>query len=274
MLWWRLVFFVNVPIGIAALLFGLLFLEEHREPAAGRFDLLGFLLAGIGLALALYALSEGPTRGWSSPVVLGSALAGLLLLSAFVVIELRVREPMVDLRLLGDRLFRTANLVSLFSSGGFLGILFVGPLFLQEGLGVSPLTSGLTTFPEALGVVTSTQIVAWLYPRVGPRRLMAAGLTGVAVVMALMSLLGRDTNLWFMRLLMLLTGAGMAYAFVPGQTAAFATISSAATGHASALSNALRQLGSALGVAVLGEVLSIVGPTRLSVTGAVEPNLT
>src|SRR5205823_7231210 len=109
---WRWVFFVNVPIGIAACLFGLFFLHEHREPTAGRFDLPGFLLAGFGMALALYALSEGPTRGWSSPAVLGSALAGLLLLSAFVVIELRVREPMVDLRLLGDRLFRTANLVS------------------------------------------------------------------------------------------------------------------------------------------------------------------
>src|SRR3989440_4929658 len=256
---WRWVFFVNVPIGIAAFMFGLLFLQEHRESAAGHFDLPGFLLAGSGLALTLYALSEGPTRGLSSPVVLVSALGGLLLLSAFVVVELRRREPMVDLRLLGNGLFRTATLVSLFSSAGFLGVLFVGPLFLQEGLGVSPLTSGLTTFPEALGVVTSTQIVAWLYPRVGPRRLMVPGLIGVAVVMALMSLLGRDTNLWFMRLLMLLTGAGMAYAFVPGQTAAFATISSAKTGRASALSNAMRQLGSAFGVAVLAEELTVVG---------------
>src|SRR3989440_11774306 len=238
---WRWVFFVNVPIGIAAFLFGLLFLHEHREPKPGRFDLPGFLLAGIGLALALYALSEGPARGWTSPAILGSALAGVLVLCAFVVVELRRREPLLDLRLLGDRLFRTANLVSLFSSAGFLGLLFVGPLFLQEGLGVTPLTSGLTTFPEALGVVTSTQIVARLYPRVGPRRLMVGGLIGVAVVMALMSLLGSYTNLWFMRLLMFLTGAGMAYAFVPGQTAAFATISSAAMGQASALSNALRQ---------------------------------
>src|SRR5438105_10053962 len=224
MLWWRLVFFVNVPIGIAALLFGLLFLEEHREPAAGRFDLLGFLLAGIGLALALYALSEGPTRGWSSPVVLGTALGGLLLLSAFVVIELRRREPMVDLRLLGNGLFRTATLVSLFSSAGFLGVLFVGPLFLQEGLGVSPLTSGLTTFPEALGVVTSTPIVAWLYPPVGPRRLMAAGLPGVAVVVGPLVLIGPNTSLWLMRVLIFLMGAGMAFAFVPVQTATFATI--------------------------------------------------
>jgi EmrB/QacA subfamily drug resistance transporter len=270
---WRWVFFVNVPIGIAAFLFGLFFLQEHREPKAGRFDLPGFLLAGIGLALALYALSEGPTSGWTSLTVLGSALCGLLLLSAFVVVELRRREPLLDLRLLGNRLFRTANLVSLVSSAGFLGVLFVAPLFLQQGLGVTPLTSGLTTFPEALGVLLSSQIVARLYPRVGPRRLMVAGLTGVTIVIGLLSLIGPNTSLWLMRMLIFLTGAGMAFAFVPVQTAAFATISSAATGRASALSNALRQLGSALGVAVLGEVLSAVGPTRLSATGKVLPNL-
>jgi EmrB/QacA subfamily drug resistance transporter len=271
---WRWVFFVNVPIGIAAFLFGLLSLQEHREPKAGRFDLPGFLLAGIGLALALYALSEGPASGWTSLTILGSALGGLLLLSAFVVVELRRREPLLDLRLLGNRLFRTANLVSLFSSASFLGLLFVAPLFLQQGLGVTPLTSGLTTFPEALGVLLSSQIVARLYPRVGPRRLMVAGLTGVTIVMGLLSLIGPNTSLWLIRILIFLTGAGMAFAFVPVQAAAFATISSAATGRASALSNALRQLGSALGVAVLGEVLSAVGPTRLSATGEVLPNLT
>ncbi len=270
---WRWVFFVNIPIGIAACLFGLFFLHEHREPAAGRFDLPGFLLAGLGLALALYALSEGPTRGWSSPAILGSALVGLLLLGVFVVVELRRREPLLDLRLLNNRLFRVTNLVSLFSGAGFLGVLFVAPLFLQEGLGVSALTSGLTTFPEALGVLVSTQVVAQLYPRIGPRRLMAAGLTGVAIVMALMSLLESNTNLWFMRVLMFLTGTGMAYAFLPVQTAAFATISSASTGRASSLFNAQRQLGSALGVATLGEVLSAIGPTRLSATGQVLPNL-
>src|SRR5436309_5109235 len=105
---WRWVFFVNVPLGIAAFLFGLFFLQEHREPKAGRFDLPGFLLVGIGLALVLYALSEGPTSGWTSLTVLGSTLGGLLLLSTFVVVELRRRETLLDLRLLGNRLFRTA----------------------------------------------------------------------------------------------------------------------------------------------------------------------
>lgn len=271
---WRWVFYVNVPIGIAACLFGLIFLSEYREPAAGRFDVPGFLLAGGGLALVMYALSEGPTYGWTSPGIFGSALVGVLVLAAFVVVELRTREPMVDLRLLGDRLFRTTNLVSFFAGAGFLGVLFVGPLFLQEGRGASALTSGLTTFPEAIGVVLSTQIVALLYPRVGPRRLMAAGLTGVAIMMSLLCLMGSDTSLWLMRVLMFLIGAGMAYAFLPMQAAAFATITSSATGRASAIYNAQRQLGAAFGVAVLSAVLGIVGPTYRSATGVVQPNLT
>ena len=270
---WRWVFFVNVPIGIATLLFGLLFLHEHREPAAGRFDLAGFLLAGIGLALVTYALSEGPFAGWTSPSILSSAIVGLLVLAVFTIVELRTREPMLDLRLFGDRLFRSSSLVTMFSSAGFLGTLFAAPLFLQEARGASALTSGLTTFPEALGVVLSTQIVARLYPRVGPRRLMAAGLTGVAIVMSLLSLMGSDTSLWLMRVLMFLIGAGMAYAMQPAQVAAFATISSASTGRASALNNAQRQVGAALGVAVLSSVISAMGATRLSATGATIPNL-
>ena len=270
---WRWVFYVNVPIGIAACLFGLLFLLEHRESTPGRFDLAGFLLAGIGLALIMYALSEGPSHGWTSVDIAASAIGGVIILAAFIVIEMRTKEPMIDLRLLGDRLFRTTNLASLFSSAGFLGLLFVAPLFLQEGRGVSALTSGLTTFPEAIGVVLSTQIVARLYPRIGPRRLIAGGLIGVAVMMSLLYLMGQDTTLWLMRVLMFLIGAGMAYSFLPVQAAAFATISSSSTGRASALFSAQRQLGAALGVAVLGSVLSIVGPTYPSPTGAVQPNL-
>jgi MFS family permease len=205
--------------------------------------------------------------------VLGSAVGGALLLAALVVVELRQREPMIDLRLLGDRLFRVTNLVSLFGSASFLGLLFVAPLFLQEGRGVSAFTSGLTTFPEALGVVLSTQIVARLYPLVGPRRLIAGGLTWVAIMMALLCLMEQDTTLWLMRLLMFFTGAGMAYMFLSMQAAAFATISSAATGRASALFSAQRQLGAALGVALLSAILTAVGSTQRSLSGSSIPNL-
>jgi len=270
---WRWIFFVNVPIGLAALLFGLVFLREHRESLPGRFDLPGFLLAGTGFPLVMYALTEGSTHGWTSPRILAAAAAGVLVLAAFVTVELRTQEPMVQLRLLANRLFCTITAVLVVSTAGFLGLLFLVPLFLQEARGASALSSGLTTFPEALGVLLSTQLVARLYPRIGPRRLMMAGMIGVAVMMTLLSLVGLRTSAWVVRALMFLTGAGMAYVFLPMQAAAFATISPSATGRASTLFNALRQLGAAMGVAVLSGVLAVVGPTRLGAAGTARPHL-
>jgi EmrB/QacA subfamily drug resistance transporter len=271
---WRWVFYVNVPVGILAFFFGLIYLYEYHEPETGRFDLAGFLLAGIGLALVMYALSEGPAIGWATPMIIGTLVVGAIILTAFVIVELRISDPMVNLRLFNNGLFRNTNIVTFFSGAGFLGILFMVPLFLQEARGVDALTSGLTTFPEALGVVTSTQIVARLYPRTGPRRLSALGLTGVAIMMALLCLIGLDTNLWLLRGLMFLIGFGMAYSFLPMQAAAFATISHAATGQASTLYNAERQIGSAIGVAVVSTALNIFGPVTQSATGAIIPNVT
>lgn len=123
-------------------------------------------------------------------------------------------------------------------------------------------------------MLISTQIVTRLYPFIGPRRLIASGLMGVAVVMSLMYLIGQDTDLWWMRLLMFLVGAGMAFSFTTVQAAAFATISPADTGHASALFSAQRQIGSSFGVAIISGVISLVGMTQVSVSGAVVPNLT
>ena len=271
---WRWVFYVNVPIGIAAFLFGLFFLQEYRRENIQHFDLAGFLLGGVGLALTMYALSEGPSYGWLSAGILSSGIIGLVTLVLFVFVELRSTHPMLNLRLLSNRSFRTCNMVSLFSMAGFLGLLYAAPLFLQQARGVSALTSGLTTFPEAVGVLISTQIVTRLYPSVGPRRLLAFGLTAVAIFMTAMSFIGQSTDLWLMRVLIFFIGAGMAFAFIPVQAAAFATISSAETGHASALFNAQRQIGASLGVALLSTVLSAVGITQLSISGTIMPNIT
>jgi EmrB/QacA subfamily drug resistance transporter len=270
---WRWAFYVNVPVGLAALLFGLLFLREHREVAPGRFDIPGFALAGGGFGLVMYALSEGPSHGWRAPEIAGCGVAGALLLALFVVVELRSAAPMVQLRLLGNRLFRTTLLVSLSASAGFVGVLFLVPLFLQEARGASPLASGLTTFPEAIGVVLSTQIVARLYPRVGPRRLMAGGLVVVATGIGLLCLVSLDSSPWLVRGLMFLIGVGMAYVFLPNQAASLATISHEATGRASTLFSVQRQLGAAVGVAILSSVLGAIGPLRVNDLGATVPNL-
>src|ERR1700677_3609047 len=106
---WRWVFYVNLPIGVAAFIFGLIFVIEQREAQPGRFDLPGFCLAGMGLGALMYGVSEGPVKGWGAPIIECTIIVGILLLVAMVFIELRTREPMIDLRLFGDRMFRASN---------------------------------------------------------------------------------------------------------------------------------------------------------------------
>ncbi|MGH2614519.1 MAG: MFS transporter, partial [Thermomicrobiales bacterium] len=158
---------------------------------------------------------------------------------------------------LSNRLFRTTLSVAFFASAGFIGTLFLVPLFLQEVRGASPLDAGLTTFPEAIGVVVSTQIVARLYPRIGPRRLMAGGLVGMATAITLLALVGLSSGPWVFRALMFMVGFGMAYVFLPNQAASLATISRAETGRATTFTNIQRQVGAAIGVAALSSVLAV-----------------
>ncbi len=260
---WRWVFYVNLPIGAAAITFGALFLRQTTESHPGRFDLPGFLLSGVGLGLLMYGVSEGPDLGWGSATVLATVTAGLVLLLVMVVVEMRTAEPLVALRLFGNRLFRSANGVMVPASIAFLGTLFVISLYYQDGRGLSALGSGLSTFPEAIGVMLGAQLATRvLYPLLGPRRHIAIGLTGTSVSIGLLALLTAQSSLWWARLLMFALGLAMAQVFVPTQAAAFATISPAATGRASTLFNALRQLGGAIGVALLTTVIVLAGATH------------
>jgi EmrB/QacA subfamily drug resistance transporter len=271
---WRWVFYVNLPIGAAALLFGLLFLRSVPQAEPGRFDLPGFLLAGFGLGLAMYGVSEGPVKGWHSADVLATIAAGVVLLVAMVIVELRHSAPIVDLRLLANRLFRSSNGVMVLASVAFLGTLYAISLYYQDGRGLSALAAGLSIFPEAFGVMAGAQLASrFLYPRLGPRRHITIGLLGVAASIALLAVLGPATSLWWARLLMFALGLSMGQVFVPVQAAAFATITPAATGRASTLFNAVRQFGGAVGVAVLTTAIVLVGPMHV-VDGHLAANLT
>jgi MFS family permease len=198
---------------------------------------------------------------------------GTGLLALLVWVELRHRQPLIDIRLYRDRLFRSASAVLAIGSGAFIGTLFLVALFFQDGLGLSALQSGLNTFPEAIGVMVGSQTVTrLLYPSYGPRRIMIGGLLLLAACMSLLALVDTGTNLWWVRADMFVAGFAMAHVFVPSQAAGFATISAAATGRASTLFNAVRQLGSAVGVALLTTVVATVGPAH-EVGGQTVPNL-
>lgn len=252
---WRWIFYINLPVGIAGFLFALTVLKEHTEEAAGSFDLPGFVFSGAGLALVLFALSQAPSHGWGSTTVLATGAAGILSFAAMVLIEMRTSTPMLDLRLFGDRMFRTSSMALFLAAAGLLGLLFLLPLYLQQLRGLSAFEAGLTTFPQAIGMGIFLQVTSRLYPKVGPRRMMAFGLFIVLISSAAFLRVDLDTNLWWIRGLMFLRGVGMSFALVSVQAATFATISPASMGRASSLFSTNRQVASAVGVAALATVL-------------------
>ena len=271
---WRWVFLVNLPLGIVAVIFGALFLERAETIDAGPLDVPGFVLGGAGLGLLMYGVSEGPLQSWSSPVVIATCSVGALLLGIFVIVELRTARPMVDLRLLSGRLFRSTNVVMFLAAAAFLGMLYLIPLYFQDARGMTALQSGLSTFPEAFGVMIGAQFASRLiYPRIGPRRHVTGGLVVLALCLLALTQVTVTTNLWYIRFLMFVVGWAMAQVMVPNQAASFAMISQQSMGRASTFFNTMRQVGSATGVAILSTVLIGVGSAQAS-GGKVAPDMT
>jgi EmrB/QacA subfamily drug resistance transporter len=269
---WRLVFFVNVPVGVAAFVLGALALAEHRSSHPGRLDVPGLLLSTLGFGSVIYGVSEGPIRGWANGTVLVAIGAGVTLLVAMIIVELRAAHPLIDLRLFRDRLFRASTCLYAFGSVAYLGALYLAALLFQDALGLSAIQAGLTTFPAALGTMIGAQLVTRvLYWRFGPRRITAAGLIIVTTTMILMALVTITTSLWLIRVIMLGLGIGISLVFISAQAASMATITRAQTGRASSLFNAGKQIGGAIGVALLTTVLA-AGPVRHT-TSRGEPSL-
>lgn len=262
---WRWVFYVNLPVGLPALLFGAVFLAAHRSARPGRFDLPGLLLSASALGSVMFGVSEGPNRGWSSPAVLVSLVLGALLLVAAALFELRVRQPLLKLRLFGDRLFRDTNLLNLVGLIPIMGALYIGPLFLQQAQHRSALESGLTTFPEAFGVLLTVQLVGVLYARIGPRLIIGCGTAGVSGVLVLFATCDADTGLWTFRAYMFLFGIAIGCFFVPTTVASLATVDRRDLAHASTLNTVVRQTGGALAPAAVTTALVLGTPRAAAV---------
>ncbi|MER7015672.1 MDR family MFS transporter [Saccharopolyspora sp. NPDC000359] len=255
---WRWIFFINVPVGALALLFTVLYLREDQRTAPGRFDLPGFVLAGVGLATLLYGLEQGAQLGWGTTQVWVSLLVAGLLITGLIWRELTIREPMLDLRLLSDRMFGTGNLLLVLQTGSMFGILFLLPLYLQNLRGVSPMQAGLVLMPQAVAMLATTQVVSRVYGRIGPKRLVLAGFAVQLVICAGLQLQGLTTSLGFLVGLLAVQGVAMGLLMTPVQTATFAGISGSSMGHASSLFNVSRQVATALGTAVVATVLVVL----------------
>jgi EmrB/QacA subfamily drug resistance transporter len=253
---WHWVFLINVPIGLTGLVVAGLFLREEKQASPGRLDVPGLLLSGLGLATLMYALAEAGTHGLGNARVLAIGFVGFAILGVFTAVELWTTQPMVDIRLFRDKLFRASNFVQFTAFSGFSGALFLLPLLLQSEMGFSPLQSGLATFPQAVGVAMMAQPAGRLYRHIGPRRMMVFGLTGITLMTAAFILIDLNTSQWVIQLIMLVRGWFFALTLIPLQAAVFATIRHEDTGRATAIFNAGQQVARSLGVAILATALS------------------
>ncbi|MDX2378280.1 MAG: DHA2 family efflux MFS transporter permease subunit [Acidimicrobiia bacterium] len=261
---WRWIFFINGPIGVAALVLAVIWLKEEVHERPGRFDVAGFVLSVVAVTVLLYTLSTAPERGWLATGTIALTAISLGAGIALIVVELHVPDPMLALRLYRDRLFRTINLASTTMYAGFFGLIFVLPLYMQTLRGFSAFESGLALSPQAVGVFLVANLFGHrLYRTIGPRRLMIVGSTLTAIITCSYALTGLDTPLWVIGLISLARGLSVGLVFVSIQTAVYATTSLADTGRATSLFTAQRQLSYAVGVALAATVIT----TRLNAVG-------
>jgi EmrB/QacA subfamily drug resistance transporter len=261
---WHWIFLVNVPIGVTALVISFFYLKEHTEPQPGRFDPVGFALSASGLASLLYALSRAGNHSFDDPQALAVGGAGIALVATFVLVELRTAEPMLDVRIFKNRLFRACNLAWLVTGFAFGSMIFVLTLELQSARGLSALEAGLIVFSMAIGVMFVAQPASRLYRVVGPQRMVALGIAVSGVTYLALARVDLGTSEWALRGLLLVRGLGFGLVLVPLQAATYATIAPAQTGRATAVYNATSQFATSLGVAVAASLLT----SRLSYHGA------
>jgi len=265
---WHWIFLINLPVGIFTFFIAASALKEHTEDNVGRFDVPGFLLSASGLPLILFGLTKAPEKGWFSAWSIGPMIAGALLMVTLVIVETRTAAPLLTLRLFGNRMFRNANIVNSVVTAGFTGAVFLLPLFLQELRGLSAFKSGLTTFPQALGLMVVSRFAAKLYPKLGPRRMAAMGMLGGAITTIPFLFFDTESSLWLIRIVMFTRGLTMGFGIIPINAAQFSTISRADSGRASALVSTNRQVASSVGVAVVATILTERTVAHIHAAGA------
>jgi len=254
---WNWIFYVNVPIGALAVLASILVIPESRDTSREqRLDVPGLVSSGVGLLALVYALIEGRHYGWASGRILGLFVVAALALVVFVLLERHQKIPMLDLSLFRSGTFAGANLVAILVTLAMFGIFFFFPIYMQVYRGWSPIQAGAALLPWTLMVVVFAPIAGRLSDRVGSRWLMAAGMTVVAGCCLILSTVGVHSSFWHMLPGFVLGGVGMSFVMTPMSAAAMGAAPIDKAGVASGVLNTFRQVGVALGIAVMGAILA------------------
>jgi len=252
--WWGSVFLINVPVVAAALVAGHFLVPESRDPAARRLDPNGTVLSAVGLVGLLYGIIEAPTHGWQDPAVLAAFAVAALFLSAFVVWELRTDHPMLDVRFFDNARFSAASVSITLVFFAMFGVLFFLTQYLQVVLGYSAFKAGLSFLPVAVAMMIAAPNSARLTARFGTKVVVTAGMVIVAGSLVLLSGATVSSGYALVATVLGLLGLGMAIAMAPATESIMGSLPPERAGVGSAVNDTTREVGGALGVAVLGSL--------------------
>jgi EmrB/QacA subfamily drug resistance transporter len=253
---WSWIFLVNVPFVAAALIAGRRLVPESRDPAAPRLDILGAVLSTAGLTALVWGIIEAPSAGWTEPRIVAAFVAGAAVLAAFAAWEAHVPAPMLDVRFFRNRRFSAASAAITLSFFAMFGAIFFLTQYQQLVLGTSALETGLRMLPVAAGLVIGGPLSAKLTARVGAKPVVTAGLCLIAAALLLMTQFQVDSAYGIVAAAFVVLGIGIGTTMAPATDSVMGSLPLAKASVGSAVNDATRTTGGALGVAVLGSILS------------------
>ncbi len=262
--YWGSVFLVNLPIVVVGLIAGIVLIPESKDPTAPRLDPVGAVLSIAALSLLLFAIIEAPTEGWLQPKILGIFAAGLLLGIVFVLWERRVPEPMLDMSFFKNPRFSAANGAITVVFFAMFGSIFLLTQYFQFVLGYSPLETGVRMVPFALTLMVVAPTSSKVVKRFGTKTTVSLGLSIVATSLVTMAFLEVDSSYWQIVWRLMLLAVGMGLTMAPSTDSVMGSLPLGKAGVGSAVNDTTRQVGGALGVAIIGSVLASVYGSKVS----------
>jgi EmrB/QacA subfamily drug resistance transporter len=254
--WWGSVFLVNVPVVAFALVAGYLLVPDSRDPAAGKLDPFGSILSIAGLSVLLWAVIEGPSNGWGSASVLAGFGVGIAVLTGFFVWEFRSANPMLDVHFFENPRFSAASGAITLAFLALFGTIFLLTQYTQQVLGYSTVEAGAVFLPQSIVLmIFAPMSTRWVH-RFGNKAVVATGLFVLAVALALMTTFQTDTSGWLVIAITALSALGMAHVVAPATESIMGSLPRAKAGVGSAMNDTTRQVGGAVGVALLGSILA------------------
>ena len=253
---WRLIFFINVPVGILGVIAAVMLLPRFGPTPVGRFDLLGFLSVATGLVCLLLALTEGQKWGWTSYSIMILLTVGVLSLALFVVIELEVERPLLNVRVFKHWAFSNSLMLVSVLSIGLFAVLFYIPLLLQQARGLGAFDTGLLLLPQALVMAVIMPTAGLLYDKIGPRWPAAIGLAIVALGTYMLTGVTLESSTEHVVWVLVLRAVGMGLAMMPIMTGGLSAVPPDQVDGASAFNNVVQRTSSALGLAGLTSLVT------------------